>query len=48
MVLIKGIEQDPDLGVKIDQLEIDDDRKDTDSDKEKNNDENALKTLYDG
>ena len=47
MVLIKGVEQDPDLGVKIVHPSIDDDSEATDSDKEENNDENAPKTPYD-
>ena len=37
MVLIKGVKQYPDLGVKIVHLSIYDDSKDTDSDKEENN-----------
>ena len=41
MVLIKGVEQDPDMGVKIVHPSIDDDNEATDSDEEKNNDENS-------
>ena len=41
MVLIKGVEQYPDLGVKIVHPSIDDDREATDSDKQENNDDNA-------
>ena len=48
IVLIKGVEQYPDLGVKIVHPSIDDDSEATDSDKEENNDENAPKTPYDG
>ena len=48
MLLVKGVEQDPDLGVKIVHPSIDDDGKATDIDKKVNNDENAPKTLYDG
>ena len=47
MVLIKWVEQDPDLGVKIVHPSIDDDSKDTDSDKEENNNKNSPKTPYD-
>ena len=47
-VLIKGFEQDPDLGVKIVHPSIDYDIDVIDSDKEVNNDENSPKTLYDG
>ena len=43
MVLIKGVEQDPDLGVKIVHPSINDDSEATDSDKEENNDEVAPK-----
>ena len=45
MLLVKGVEQDPDLGVKIVHPSIDDDGKATDSDKKENNDENDPKTL---
>ena len=48
MLLIKGVEQDPGLGVKIVHLSIDDDIEATDGDKEKNNNENDPKTTYDG
>ena len=48
MVIIKGFEQEPDLGVKIVHPSIDDDNKATNSDKEENNNENSLKTPYDG
>ena len=48
MVLIKGVEQDPDLGMKIVHPSIDDDSEAIDSEKEENNDENAPKTPYDG
>ena len=48
MVLIKGFEQDPDLGENIVHPSIDDDIEATDSDKEENNDENVPKTPYDG
>ena len=48
MVLIKGVEQDSDLGVKIVHPSVDDDSKATDTDNEENNDENAPKTTYDG
>ena len=48
MVLIKGFEQDHDLGVKRFHPSIDDDSEATDSDKEENNDDNAPKTPYDG
>ena len=44
MVLIKGFEQDPDLGVKIVHPSIDYDSEAIDSDKEENNDENTAKT----
>ena len=47
MVLIKGVQQDPDLGVKIVHPSIDGDSEATDSDKQENNDENAPKTPYD-
>ena len=47
-VLIKGVEQDSDMGVKIVHPWIDDDIYATDSDKEENNDKNAPKTPYDG
>ena len=46
-VLIKGFEQDPDLGVKKLHPSIDDDSQATDSDKEENNNDNAPKTTYD-
>ena len=45
MVLIKGFEQDPDMGVKIDHPSIDYDSKATDSEKEENNNDNYPKTL---
>ena len=48
MVLIKGGEQDPDMGVKTFHPSIDDDSKATYSDKEENNDEVAPKSPYDG
>ena len=48
MVLIKGVEQDPDLGVKIVYPSIDDYSEDTDSGEEENNDENAPETPNDG
>ena len=48
MVLIKGVEQDPDLGVKIVHPSVDDDSKTIDSDKEENNDDNAPKSPYYG
>ena len=48
MVLLKGVEQDPDLGVKIVHPSINDDSEATDSDKEENNDENSPKTPYNG
>ena len=44
MVLIKGVEQDPGLGVNFFHPSIDDDRKATDIDKEENNNENDPKT----
>ena len=47
MVLIKGSEQDPDLGVKIVHPSVDDDRKATDSDKEESKNENSPETTYD-
>ena len=48
MVLIKRVEQDPDLGVKTVHPSIDNDSEATDSDKEENNDENVPKTPYYG
>ena len=48
MVLIKGFEQDPDLGVKIVHLSLDNYIEATDSDKKENNDENTPETQYDG
>ena len=48
MVLIKGFEQDPDLGVKIIYPSIDNGRKATDSDEEEDNYENDPETPYDG
>ena len=48
MVLIKVVEQDPDLGVKIFHPSIDDDSEAMGSDKEENNYENAPKTPYHG
>ena len=47
MVLIKGVEQDPDLGVNFFHSSIDDDSEATDSDKQENIDQNAPKTPYD-
>ena len=44
MLIIKEVEQDPDLGVKIVHPSIDDDIKATYSDKEENNNENPPKT----
>ena len=41
MVLIKGVEQNPDMGVKTDHLSINDDSKATVSEEEENNDENT-------
>ena len=48
MVIIKGVEQNPDIGMKHFHPSIDDDSKSTNSDKEENKDENFPKTLYDG
>ena len=48
MVIIKVVEQDPDLGVENFYPSIDDDSKATYIDKEENNYENASKTPYDG
>ena len=48
MVLIKGVEQDPGMGVKIIHPSIDYDSEDTDSYKEENNNDNAPKTPYGG
>ena len=48
MVLIKGVEKEPDLGVKIVHPSIDDNSKATDSDKEENNNENYPKKPFDG
>ena len=48
MVLIKGVEQDPDLGVNCFHPSIDDDSEAIDSDKEENNDDNPPKRPYDG
>ena len=48
MVLIKGVEQDPYMGVKIVHPSIDDYSKATYSDKEENNDDNAPKKQQDG
>ena len=48
MVLIKIIEQDPDMGVKIVHPSIDGDSEAIYSDKEENNNENSSKTLYYG
>ena len=48
MVLNKGVEQDPDMGVKIVHPLIDDDSKVADSYKEEDNDDNFPKTPYDG
>ena len=48
MLLIKGVEQHPDRGVKIIHPSIDDHSEATYSDKEKNNKKNASKTPYDG
>ena len=47
VVLIKGVEQDPDMGVKMFHPSIDDDSEATDSDEEKNIDESAPQTPYD-
>ena len=48
MVLIKGVEQDPDMGVKFFHPSIDDDSEATYSEKEVNNNQNAPKTPYYG
>ena len=48
MLLIKGVEQDPDLGVKTVHTSIYDDSEAADSDKEENNDDNAFKKPHDG
>ena len=48
MVLIKGVEQDPDLGMNFFHPSNYDDSKAIDSDKQENNDENAPKTPYGG
>ena len=48
MVLIKGVEQDPDLGVKPFHPSIDDDSEATDSDTEGSHEQIAPKTPYDG
>ena len=48
MVIIKGVEQEPNLGVKIIHLSIDYYSEAIDSNKEENNNENAPKTPYDG
>ena len=48
MVIIKVVQQDPDLGVNIFHPSIDDDSKATDSDKEENNNKNSPKTPYYG
>ena len=48
MLLINGIEQDPDLGVKIVHPSIDGDSEAIDSDKEENIDESAPDTPYYG
>ena len=47
IVLIKGVEQEPDMRVKIIHPSIDDDSEATDSDKQENNDNNSPKTPYD-
>ena len=44
VVLIKGVEQDSDLGLKIDHPSLDDESEATDSDKEENNNENDPET----
>ena len=48
VVLIKVVEQDPDMEVNIVHTSIDDDSKATNSHKEENNDKNTPKTPYDG
>ena len=48
MLLIKEVEQDPDMGVKKLHPSIDDDGEAADSDKEGNNNENDPNTPYDG
>ena len=48
MVLIKGFEQDPDLGMKIVPPSISDESEAKNSDKQENIEENAPKTPYDG
>ena len=48
MILIKGVEQEPYLGVKCFHPAIDDDSNATESEIEENNDENAPKALYYG
>ena len=48
MLIIKGVEQKPDLGVKSVHPSIYDDGEATDTDKEENIDENAPETPYDG
>ena len=47
MVLNKGVDQDPNIGVKIFHTSIYEYSKAIDSDKEENNDNNAPKTPYD-
>ena len=48
MLLIRGVEQDPDLGARIVHPSIDDDSEATESEIEENSDNNAPKTPYDG
>ena len=48
MAIINGVEQDPDLGLKIVHQSIDDDSEATDIDREENNDNNYPETPYDG
>ena len=48
MVLIRGFEQEPDLGVKVVHPSIDDDSEATESEIQENNYEDAPKTPYDG
>ena len=47
ILLIKGVGQDPYLGVKIVHPSIDDDSKAIESEIQENNDDNSLKTPYD-
>ena len=48
MVIIKGVEQDPDLGMEIVHSSTDDYSKAADSEEEENNNDNDHKTPYDG